>query len=450
MSMIIQKLAVVFLCLTLCFAQASLASRGKGPGIPWQTIEEDMRREGCFVPPISTLQDALLSEDTLCRWRAVRALGLRGDKEAIPRLRAIQEQDSDGGTREQAAVALVQLGERDYLFVLQKQMDQSASLREKLALAGELANLGDAGGSRYLEEACRSSALQDRSDCAWQITKFTSLAGRDDQLGRLLIDLALRLSEESDPALRRDGLIALRDVGAGVVLQAPVLMRITHLATASPDPETQRLAQRVLDSQEERSHPPNRLFEIYRLGSAGDKSAIPELKTIYDGDPDPQARHTAALSLVRLGERSYLEPLRKIMEESPDDDLFLEGELARLGDWSGYAHVAEACRSTDAKRRLSCAGVLHKFAPLAKQKEDFLATFMDQALDLVEDSDPQVRSLATVELESHCRALRLTPLMVTRLEKLAATSVYPEVREMARAAVEEHRRKKPSATEPKP
>src|ERR1700759_708286 len=97
--------------LVQCLAVAALlAGTGGLPAAPaddWHLIVADMRNAGCFKPPVASDLDARRSESALCRFQAVRLVGLRGERAAIPELKALQANDPDPGVRSQAAVELV-------------------------------------------------------------------------------------------------------------------------------------------------------------------------------------------------------------------------------------------------------------------------------------------------------------------------------------------------------
>lgn len=416
----------------------------------WRVIEHRMREDGCFTAPLATLRDALRSASQSCRWRAAWVLGLQGEREAIPDLRTVQERDPDASTRTKAALALVQLGELGYLELLRGQLEGNASLREKVALAGDLSSVGDATGWRYLVEACHSIQLEDRQACSWNRLSFEPLAKKDLEWRDAVTDLMLRLAEDTNAGLRQDGFVSLRGLAREMALPERVLDRLKELAAVSPDQEVRRQAQMTLDQQRERERPPNRLVEIGQLGILGDKNAIPELKRIFGSDPDPEARLQAAKSLVRLGERGYLDFVRKALEETPRDRLYVASQLALLGDSSGYRYVEEACRSSEPMARRSAANALVDFARLAEHDEHLLASLLGQSLDLAEDSDLQVRQIVMPRLEIYSRVWILPGPAIARLEKLAASAVYPEVKSMARAAVEEQKRKKLNPTKQEP
>jgi hypothetical protein len=54
-----------------------------------------MRREGCSVPSVASLEAALHSTDPRYRFQAALALGMRGDKRAVSKLKVVQERDPD-------------------------------------------------------------------------------------------------------------------------------------------------------------------------------------------------------------------------------------------------------------------------------------------------------------------------------------------------------------------
>lgn len=252
-----REISLLVLLVTVVAVPAGAGST-KGGIEPWRSVETDMRQAGCFAPPVATVRDALRSADTLCRFRAARVLGLRGEKEAIPDLKALHEGDPDPGVRQQATIELVRLGESGYLNVAREAMEQAPTLNDKVWRAGDLADVGDPSGVQYLEEACRSADLQERRSCAWVIGRFSKVAAQDTRTLGVLVDLILALAEDSDVGVRQDAVFTLAAYGIGMPLPETAIAQLAELAASSPDPKVQQVAQSVAADQTRKRHDPRK------------------------------------------------------------------------------------------------------------------------------------------------------------------------------------------------
>lgn len=408
-----------------------------------------MRQDGCFSPPVSTIRAALNSSVASCRWRAIEVLVKRSDKAALENLKKLSESGADPATTHRAVLALIKLGERSYVDVLRAEMDRSSSLKERVALGANLASVGDISGLHYLEQSCRSADDELRKDCARAVSPFLWAASPGGADFRALLTILLDLAEGSNASLRHDALISLNGAGAWASLPESALVRLRKIAVSSQDPEARRSAQLTLDLQNTGGPKPYSTARASLLGAFGDKKAIPELKALYEDDPDPRVRIKVAISLVQLGEGSYLEFLREAVAQMPEEQrLDYAGQLALLGDASGFRYFEAACRSPGAILRRLCAAALANFSLLAEKDEQLLVGLLSQTLTLAGDADPEVRAFAAGELEMYSGEWALAESVVVRLEKLAADSPFLEVRKAARAAVEEQRRKKQSPRKP--
>jgi HEAT repeat protein len=249
-----RKTGMLFLYALPFLATATGANTTPGGVEIWRRIETDMRQEGCFVPPLATLRDALRSTDSLCRFQAVRALGLQGDKKAIPDLKKIHEGDPDPGMRNQAAIELVRMGEREYLEDAHQAMEAGPSLSDKVSLAGQLAQVGDARGYPYVAEACRSSVVLDRQSCVSALGYFNKVAEHDEELRATVIDQMLTLAEDPEAWVRQAAINDLAGWDLEMLLPESAISRIKKLADVSPDPKVKKVAQLVVENQKFKPH----------------------------------------------------------------------------------------------------------------------------------------------------------------------------------------------------
>jgi HEAT repeat protein len=232
----------------LLFAPLALRAGSSGAGVEaWSGIEADMRNEGCFKPPIATPRAALRSEDPLCRFRAVRLLGLKGEREAISEIKALQESDPAPFVRSQAAVELVRLGERGYLDEARKILDETSDPVSRVSLAGQLADVGDPSGFRHVEDASRAPQAELRRMGLAVLVFF-----RQDELAGKVADLYLDLADDPVEDLRRSAAYGLADLSRRRSLPPEALLRLENLAAGAADPKVREIAAMAVEEQKRR------------------------------------------------------------------------------------------------------------------------------------------------------------------------------------------------------
>jgi HEAT repeat protein len=230
---------------------ASAASGSNGDD--WRLIEADMRNEGCFKAPVATPRGALESEDPLCRFRAVRILGLKGEREAIPKLKTLQQSDPAPFVRSQAAVELVRLGERQYLDAARQMLEETSDPLSRVALAGQLAGVGDPSGFRYVEDACRDSQTELRRMCVAVLTFFRQPEGMTGKVA----DLYLAMADDPVEDVRRASVYGIADLSRATSLPPEVLLRLENLAAGAADPKVKEIAGVAVEEQKRRKQDPN-------------------------------------------------------------------------------------------------------------------------------------------------------------------------------------------------
>lgn len=213
----------------------------------WRLIEFNMRNAGCFKPPISTPREALRSEDVLCRVRAVRVLGLKGEREAIPQLKALQESDPDPLVRNHAAVELVRLGEREYGDVARQRLAEISDPVSRVSFAGQLADVGDPSGFQHVEDACHASQAELRRMCIGVLLNF-----KQDELAGKVADLYLDMVDDPVEDLRRSAAYSLADLSRRRCLPPEALLRLENLAAGAADPKVKEIAAMAVDEQKRR------------------------------------------------------------------------------------------------------------------------------------------------------------------------------------------------------
>jgi hypothetical protein len=188
------------------------------------------------------------------------------------------------------------------------------------------------------------------------------------------------------------------------------------------------------------------------MGFSWDKKGIPELKALHHDDPDPKVKLESAVALIRLGESGYLEFVRRAMEQasSLSDKISIADQLASVGDASGYEYVKEACNSGELAHRKLCAIDIGRFADLSLNGVALESAVLEQVLDLLGDPDEVVRELAGEKLKAFSIWNVIPGPGLRRLEALAASSSYPEVQAMARAALERQKERASKTPEKRP
>jgi HEAT repeat protein len=233
-----------------CLGGACIARAGDD----WHLIELDMRNAGCFKPPIATVREALSSEDVLCRLRAARVLGLRGDPAVIPELRALFANDPDPLVRNQAAFELARLGEREYLKAAHQVVDEAPSLAQKASLAGQLADLGDTSGYPYVAESCRAEDSRTRMACIAAFWYFRKPAIESSELRAKVLSQHLELLDDPVAEVRQAALNSLATYGQEMDLPAAVTARLETLAAQSADRRTREIVAAVVEGQKRKQH----------------------------------------------------------------------------------------------------------------------------------------------------------------------------------------------------
>jgi HEAT repeat protein len=238
---------------TTCLLLGLLSSAAHA-GDDWRLVEADMRNAGCFVAPIATAQDALRSEDVLCRVRAVRVLGLRGERNAVPGLETLLVNDPEPLVRHQAAFELVRLGQSKYLEEARRILQETTAPGDKALLAGQLADVGDASGLPAVEEACRDADPQVRQMCTSAFWFFRKLAAGDPGLRAALVEQMVALLDDPAPEIRQSALYSLSAYGQGMELPAAAIRRLETLVAVATDPKVKEIAGAVVEDQQRKQH----------------------------------------------------------------------------------------------------------------------------------------------------------------------------------------------------
>jgi len=182
---------------------------------------------------------------TADRWAAIEVLGLRGDREAIPVLRAFATDGKERFLAETAALALARLGEESGKSALVSFVESAKEPERQLYLAARLAELGDASGYRFVAQAAIDGSADRRFASAAALVAFLPLEpaskGAIDAERRLLglahdeearvrsefvVQAPIAISRGGDrdrfeTALRD---LATRDAGANIREQAKLML----------------------------------------------------------------------------------------------------------------------------------------------------------------------------------------------------------------------------------
>jgi HEAT repeat protein len=115
---------------------------------------------------------------------------------------------------------------------------------------------------------------------------------------------------------------------------------------------------------------------------------------VVENDPKAIVKETAALALVKLGRKEYLEVIKKAMEQSEylDTRIVHARDLAEYGDPSGYAHVIEGLDHSEVFMRLEALSALPLFFNYNVSSLTPNIDPMDKFAELGKDPSPNVRS----------------------------------------------------------
>ncbi len=234
---------------------------------------------------VPQLAAALASKDAQLRWRAVRALGLTADPQAIEAVRKVVA-DADPGVRAQAIFALTRLGAKD-----------------EATINAVVARLTD-------------------PDPAVRRATMAALRSLREQRAKVL-PLIVKVLKDSDPSVVMPALHTLAEGGAEVV---PALIE------ALDDKEACYWACLVLDE----------------IGPAA-KAAVPALaKVLADERPEVRIQALIALGEIGPDAKPAVAAVAKAMDDEYLSVQYAAAfALGRIGDKAQAAAVEKAARSDD-------------------------------------------------------------------------------------------------------
>jgi HEAT repeat protein len=169
----------------------------------------------------------------------------------------------------------------------------------------------------------------------------------------------------------------------------------------------------------------------YRPGTASEVVLRGQLAD----DPTRLVRAEAALALIRLG---YVDAVEKAIElmvaaESPSTfQLSLAGQLAKLGEFSGYPYVVDAAVSEHQYLRFSSPAKLVSFLVAGFDAPPSQPSPQELLLKLLTDASAEVRGEVILQLSlGSAQVLDMQPY-AQQIGRLAQDDPSPEVREEAR------------------
>lgn len=204
------RTSTVSLCLLLLAAVAGATDR-RGPSDPWTDLVEMLQQSGVAKTDAPSLIGWLrTAPPSANRWAAIEVLGLRGDREAIPVLRAFAADGKERFLAETAALALARLGDENGKSALVAFVESSKDPLRQLYLAARLAELGEVSGYRFVAQAAIDDSANRRFASAAALVAFVPLGpaskGAIDAERRLLA-----LAHDEDAGVRLE-----------FVVQAPI------------------------------------------------------------------------------------------------------------------------------------------------------------------------------------------------------------------------------------
>lgn len=217
---------------------------------PWDDLVRELEQEGVAADVASVISAALTNPKFEVRMMAADLLGLRGDREGETALRKIVIDDEEVLVREAAAVALVRLGQRDFLKEVRALMRQEPRRSQKLHLAAQLAEFGDFSGYVFVAQAARSEDGHDRLLSAGILGRYL-VAGFAGEQAPSPEELLIELLGDRSPRVREEALVHISiAVGDGASV-SPYFEIVARMAKKDPDLNVRETALRNLTSWEE-------------------------------------------------------------------------------------------------------------------------------------------------------------------------------------------------------
>ena len=115
---------------------------------------------------------------------------------------------------------------------------------------------------------------------------------------------------------------------------------------------------------------------------------------VVKNDPKATVRETAALALVKLGRKNYLEVIKKGMEKEKylDSKIVHARDLAEYGDPSGYTYVIEGLNHSEEFMRLQALSALPLFFNFNVSDLTPKIDPIEKFIELKDDPSPNVRT----------------------------------------------------------
>ena len=223
----------------------------------WSYLTRSLERAGVASDTESLIHAARNHEEVVIRAEAVELLGRRQEKEAREALRSIYATDQQGSVREQAALALMRMGDAEGSELVRELMWNELSKSHQLYLASELAHANDYSGYILVVTAAGSEESRVRSLSARGLGHFIRLGFDGGQRGPAPVVLLRELLRDTEAEVRG---AALREVSALAQLGGSVehfTRHIEKMAESDPEKEIRERAQRILVVMEVFGHDKN-------------------------------------------------------------------------------------------------------------------------------------------------------------------------------------------------
>lgn len=183
---------------------------------PWQYDEFILERHGVDTSRESLEQLALREQtpagsglkDSLLRDLAVRVLGGREGRSAIPVLKMVLVADPLAWVQRSAAVELARLGDEVGRRHLEEAFEKAEDLEDAVFLAGLLARVEDARGYPALLEAAMGNDLRARLAATDALIHFVGVEIEEGQGTRRPSELLAQLAGDADERVRSRALAA--------------------------------------------------------------------------------------------------------------------------------------------------------------------------------------------------------------------------------------------------
>jgi HEAT repeat protein len=298
-------------------------------------------------PTIEQLKTDLQSGDSKVRKKAASELGKTKSRDAVQPLLA-SANDPDVGVREEVVKALGLLKDHDAITMLLTTIkDPAVSVREESIIA--LVNLHADPNTEFAMTRVAESVYKRINPFSDQVGNDPTIIEEYVKVAPMVIDSIAERLVDSSPAIRLDAAKALGILRARPAV--PKMVEAMKTGDANLKVAILRSLYKIRDTSIDEQLLPYlndsdkavREETILTLGLLRSKKALPDLKRIYDQNPDTKLRLKAFQAIAMIGDAASLELFQRHLKD-PDKIYrrYAAEGMARVGDASVVDEVSRA------------------------------------------------------------------------------------------------------------